>query len=626
MICGPPICGPPRSARPTPASPITLRPPFPSIHSVLVIVLASVSPALAEWVRFEDQTATRLAAAPGLGAADAEDKTYAWGDLDRDGDDDLVVARTQPFNAPGKRVAVLLLNQAGVLVDRTIDRATSSDVAGDSGFLTPVSNRDVLIVDVDMDGWPDVVTATAGVTTDPKFIGHPRVYRNLGSSAEGWLGLRHEGARIPTLLSDSGAAGFQPRFDAVAAGDLTGDGYPELYFVDFDQGAEEPAGSDFNDKLLLNQGATNPGFFTDVTALAFAGLVPLPVAQPFPVSSWGIATAIDDMNGDGLRDIVKLTTEQPPIYLGIAYNGGGVFHDYDALGFGSPYYVDVGDLNNDGRLDLVVTDDGADRYRLNQGNGADGHAEFKSFTFAFSHEGSGGPAGDQGFGGDSRIADLDHDGWNDVLITDVSAEIPGCARRMAIYRNLGGTPGGDVQLEEQTAGSGCLPAMGNPPSCIVAGIPSSQLEGVQDVAVLDIDLDGLKDLVVGRCSGTTVYRNVPPSPAGAVPDGEGVSGTPLTVQRKPLGRVQLDWSPSCSASDTDYEVYEGVLGNFAERTPRACSTGGATSLTFAAGNAAYFLVVPRNQSREGSYGRDSTGSERIPAASACLPQALGGCE
>ena len=181
-------------------------------------------------------------------------------------------------------------------------------------------------------------------------------------------------------------------------------------------------------------------------------------------------------------------------------------------------------------------------------------------------------------------------------------------------------------LEEQTSGSGCLNAVGNPPSCIVAGIPSNQLEGAQDVAVFDIDGDGWNDLVLGRCSGTQVYMNVPPQPAGGVPDGDTIAGEPLTVERKPLGRVELDWSASCTPTDTDYEVYEGVLGDFTSHVAVACSTEGATTLTFAAGDAAYFLVVPRNASREGSYGSDSAGNERPKAAAPCLAQEVTACE
>jgi hypothetical protein len=583
----------------------------------------------ADWVEFVNQTDTRLVAAPNLGVADTEEKSYAWGDLDRDGDDDLVVARKQPWSTPGKRSNVLFLNEGGVLVDRTADFAASSDVAGDSGFLTPTNDRDILLVDVDLDGWLDVVTAAAQSAADPKHVAYPRVYRNLGEDENGWLGLRHEDARIPAMLSYSGQPGFNPSFAAAAAGDVNDDGYPDLYFSDYDVGGE-PAGSDFNDKLLLNQGLANPGFFTDVTAAAFEGEVTLPgTDHPFPVSSFSTSAAIVDMNGDDANDILKQTALNPPLYVGIACNdpaSEGTYDTYDVIYQLSPYYVTAGDLNHDERLDVVITDDSVDRYLLNQGNGVDGLASFLPFAFSFAHDGDGSPAADDGFGGNSLVADLDNDGWDDVLVSDVSVDIPGCSRRLHVYRNLAGAPGDDVVLQEQTSGSGCGPVMGNPPSCSVAGIPSNQLEGVHDLAVLDIDGDGWKDIVLGRCSGTSIYINVPPVAAGSVPDGDTVAGAPLTVAKLPLGRVTLDWEASCSPTDADYAVYEGTIGDFTSHAPRTCSTEGATTITFAAGDAAYFLVVPRNAGREGSYGRDSAGNERPPAVEACVPQLLGGCE
>jgi hypothetical protein len=292
-------------------------------------------------VEFVDETATRLVAAPANGVDDAEEKSFAWGDLDRDGDVDLIVGRKQPWSTPGKRSNVLLINESGVLTERTADFATDSNVAGDQGFLTPTNDRDILLVDVDLDGWLDVVTAPTQSDSDPKHIGHPRIYRNLGCAVGGtgaescttddWLGLRYEEARIPAMLSYSGVSGHNPRFLAVSTGDLNSDGYPDLYFSDNDL-ASQPAGADFNDKLLFNLGASNPGFFHDVTDTVFQGIIQTPGPdQPFPVSSLGTSSAIVDLNGDDLNDIVKLTALGAPNYVGIAYNNGGAFDSYDVV-------------------------------------------------------------------------------------------------------------------------------------------------------------------------------------------------------------------------------------------------------------------------------------------------------
>ena len=62
----------------------------PTVSDVgaLVFLASSLS---AQWVSFSDQTSTRLVADPGVGSADPEEKDYAWGDVDQDGDTDLLV-------------------------------------------------------------------------------------------------------------------------------------------------------------------------------------------------------------------------------------------------------------------------------------------------------------------------------------------------------------------------------------------------------------------------------------------------------------------------------------------------------------------------------------------------------
>ncbi len=107
-----------------------------------------------------------------------------------------------------------------------------------------------------------------------------------------------------------------------------------------------------------------------------------------------------------------------------------------------------------------------------------------------------------------------------------------------------------------------------------------------------------------------------------------MAGTPLTLQHAALGNITLNWSPSCLLpGDTDFGIYEGTVGDFTSHVPRFCSTGGATSRTFlaAAGNR-YYLVVPRNATREGSYGTDSNSVQRPQGGVfACWDQAIDVC-
>ena len=111
--------------------------------------------------------------------------------------------------------------------------------------------------------------------------------------------------------------------------------------------------------------------------------------------------------------------------------------------------------------------------------------------------------------------------------------------------------------------------------------------------------------------------------SGAVPDGSGAT-TPMSVSLAG-GNLTLSWGISCAATDPDYEVYEGTLAQpFAyNHGEKLCTTGGATTATFAAPpGSAYYLIVPKNSVSEGSYGRASSGLEIPQGTAACLPQQI----
>ena len=103
----------------------------------------------------------------------------------------------------------------------------------------------------------------------------------------------------------------------------------------------------------------------------------------------------------------------------------------------------------------------------------------------------------------------------------------------------------------------------------------------------------------------------------------------MTVNKTMTTELMLEWSPTCSAADNDYVVYEGTLGNWYDHNPVAalnCTTGGARTATFDPfGSDAYYLVVPHDGAAHGSYGQDSTGTERPSRNTACYTQMLGTC-
>ncbi len=186
--------------------------------------------------------------------------------------------------------------------------------------------------------------------------------------------------------------------------------------------------------------------------------------------------------------------------------------------------MDVGELNGDGMPDLVVVDDGIDRYLRHQGNDPQGLADFTTLVL---------PSGTNGFGSNALQADLDGDGWNDVIISDVSVDSPGCFRTTDILRNNADPPGVTFDVSS-------------------TNIPDSMLQGVYDVAVLDVNGDGKKDLVIGRCAGTSIWISTPSLefiyPEGLpqfVPPG---APTLLHVELDPLGDTVEAGSPALHVS------------------------------------------------------------------------------
>jgi hypothetical protein len=183
---------------------------------------------------------------------------------------------------------------------------------------------------------------------------------------------------------------------------------------------------------------------------------------------------------------------------------------------------------------------------------------------AFTYSGGG---ADDGFGGTSHIVDLNNDGWRDVLITDFDVDVNGCARRTHIFRNLGNAP--NVTLQEQMIAN------------TVCGIPVAQLAGTFDIAVFDIDGDGWKDMVVGRCAGTQVWMNVPPAGVTfSYPNGLLAAFTPVGVPQ--TFDVVATATGTTTLQPNSGQVHWSVNGGAWQQAPMLALGGGLYRATLPA--------------------------------------------
>ncbi len=209
-----------------------------------------------------------------------------------------------------------------------------------------------------------------------------------------------------------------------------------------------------------------PPWFEDVSAEVGLDAVhdcgPIDGRYFFP-QHLGSGAALFDLDGDGLLDILLLNGGGPkgrPNRL-LRQTQGGRFEDVSA-GSGLDYSafcvgVAVGDVNNDGLPDVLVTEYGGARLFLNQGKG-----KFKDMT------GASGIRNPQ-WGTSAAFVDFDRDGLLDLVIVNYVEYDPSwpCTSRSGVpdfcgpqafpgtptrlFKNLGGGRFKDVSFESGLA-------------------------------------------------------------------------------------------------------------------------------------------------------------------------------
>ena len=404
---------------------------------LLVLTLALAGTASAQ--QFVDETSTRF---PVPNPAEYSHEVEI-GDIDNDGDLDLFFANANGYDkgdAPAQS-RLYLNNGKGVFADETAERLG----------LGPAYVRDGDLVDVDGDGWRDLVLA--GAFGDP-----PRLLRNQG----GGFFKDESAARLPAYDGWWGAS--------VACGDVDGDGDFDLYYTN--AGTSMFAVPGGQDKLYVNDGK---GVFTDVTKKQLPPLV----------SRATIGALMEDVDNDGDLDVLVNNRDVANELL--LNDGAGLFTNGTyLLAPDGPhsYEIEAGDLDGDGWLDLFVTNGSPKSGSVGElvliNAIPDGKGFFDVTSLVLPTDAN--PEADDNA---SALFDLDDDGDFDIVVGAIS---PGIER---------------VLIND---GQGKLSALGN----VLGGPGDSTL----DLEVGDLDGDGRPDIVTAQGESgdfqNRVYHNTGP--------------------------------------------------------------------------------------------------------------------
>ncbi len=283
-------------------------------------------------------------------------------------------------------------------------------------YLPETTGAGCAFLDYDNDGWMDIYLVNSGKCDfyDPNPPLRNALYRN------------NRDGTFTDVTEKAGVAGGGYG-QGVAVGDYDGDGYPDLYVTQYGRCI-----------LYHNNG---DGSFTDVTEKAG-------VAAP----GWSASSVWFDYDNDGRLDLfvcqfVEFDKSKnlpcaagdspgyciPRLYKPMPSwlfhnNGDGTFTDVSkACGIGNflgkAWGAVATDINNDGRMDLLVTNDTVQNFLfVNRGGGK---FEEVGAPAGVAYSEAGRPR--SGMGVDS--ADFNQDGWMDLFVANIDHEM------FSLYQN-----------------------------------------------------------------------------------------------------------------------------------------------------------------------------------------------
>ncbi len=362
---------------------------------------------------FQEISAEAGISHPGL------NRSAAVGDFNNDGQDDIFVCR---INKPN-----LLYKNNG--------NNTFTEVAADLGLDFTGNSNTAVWGDLDNDGWLDLYV---GVRETNNFL-----YHNNGDGT------------FTEIAREAGVQALRnPR--SVHFVDVNRDGLLDIYVANLRE----------QNNLYQNLGNMK---FRDV--VYESNTRDVQIAQ---------AAIFFDYDNDGDQDLY-LTHDAYQANILYQNDGKGYFTDVSAFSHTNIHIqsmgVDVGDINQDGWLDLYITNLGKNVVLMNNQDGTFSNASSRTGLI------------DNGMGWGNCFLDFDNDGFIDVYTANDSYFAP---YPNVLQRNLGNDTFGIV--EAQT--------------------PIASMGGSYGAASLDINKDGLLDLFVANTGseGNQLFLNTTASP------------------------------------------------------------------------------------------------------------------
>jgi hypothetical protein len=319
-------------------------------------------------------------------------------DFNEDGLLDLVVPSSE-----SDEIALLLGNGDGTFNPPSRETAVAADVVDPA--------------DVNGDGHVDVVIAGYTEAVVLMGSGHgtfevPRRYPIQGNLDEGnafWVdtGDLNTDDAVDILVSFYGAAAptaAAPGHLAVLLNTGTGE-FDDPAFYDC-PACTAVVTADFDEDGQLDAATAN--FDANVRFWRGNGDGTLADPAKFPISANGAAIISDDLNGDGHQDLLTGNDASNNISV-LLGNGDGSFADADGINAGNTHSIAIVDLDRDGHLDLLAAGYTDGFVRFYRGDGGGGFTSTAGIDLGGAHA--------RGV----VTGDFDEDGRLDLAVTDDTA-------------------------------------------------------------------------------------------------------------------------------------------------------------------------------------------------------------